>query len=379
MPEAETVETLTAIPPVDWAAAEKLAEAHEAKRGVDRTPAEKPEKPAAKEPAESPAEAPEAPEAEAATEEPEGAEPAAEKPSGDTLKQLEELAKKHGYVLAGEKVLPEERAQLRAEKRKFREGARQLQADLDAKAREFDSYQVAAKRKADGDLVGAVEALGIDPNEFNRQMAGRVDPAFAERQKIQKELAELKAAREAEAAERQKAEAAQARQRVVQEHVAFIAATCQKSESDLDRELVKYPDLLERARAHAEQAWIDDQTDLPPSQAVAHVFADIRRMPNETVQLLRERLAFFDRVRGTQPPGTADGDRDSDDPESSDRAAALPESSDRSTATSAKPGRKPPKSVSSKKAAEASATAAKPFNHEAWKAEMAKLLEQADD
>jgi len=377
MPESESVTSSTEIPPVDWSAAEKLAEAYEAKRGVDRTPVEKPEK--SEEPAEPPAEAEPEPKAEAATEEPEASEQAEEKPGGDTLKQLEALAKKHGYVLAGEKVLPEERAQLRAEKRKFREGARQLQSDLEAKAKQYESYELFEKRKREGDLVGAGEALGLDPNEYSRQMAGRVDPAYAERQKIQQELAELKAARETEAAERQKAEAEQSRARVIQEHRAFIASHAQKSESELDRELVKYPDLLERARAHAEQAWRDDQTDLPPSQAVEHVYADIRRMPQETVQLLRERLAYIDKVRGTQPPGTADGDRDSDDPESADQAGDKPESSGRSADTSAKPRRKPPKSVSSKKAAEASATAAKPFNHDAWREEMAKLLAQAED
>ena len=313
-PPASIAKTQEVSPNEAWAAAEKKADAFEAaqKAGMEAALAAQDADPGAEtppdagqaEPAEkTPSKAVEgkkpAPETKAA--------PSAEPVRGSDREQLETLAAKLGYKLDERAVVPADRANFRAEKRKHKAALAQQQQALQQQAGNFEALTKAQTAFNAKDYWGGLKALGVDPNAINRAAAEQLDPALAEARKTSEEVAQLKAERAQILAQQAQA---QANHRYAQEchsHRQELAADWAKSDDPAVQRLAADPALVEQARRHAEHVYRQDGENISSMEAAQAVLPRAREAYQKLAAIFGEQAPDTQPANGSPATATPEG------------------------------------------------------------------------
>ena len=168
-----------------WAQAEVKAEAFETaqKQAMESALAEQEADPGAETPPkEKPAPAPKDPQPAAESDSAAAEAETKVAPSEQTPKreQLNALAAELGLTIDERAVVPADRQQFRAEKRKHKAQLKAQQDALQEKAGQFETLNKARAAFETKDYWNGLKALGIDPNDVTRAAAEQLDPAMAE-------------------------------------------------------------------------------------------------------------------------------------------------------------------------------------------------------
>lgn len=198
-----------------WSAAEKLAEAHEAKLAAEGKPI-----PGAEHAPQRTEDSPDPAKPAAAAAGPAKKAPlGAPTPAATDLSELEAIAAKHGMKVNGNRIEPAERVKFREEKRIAQERLQQREAEIARKAAEFEqksqgsSAKLSAFEKAleSRDVDGLAKAIGFKDwkelvNEHTKQLAS---PEYKRIQELERRDAERQERdRQAEAQRNHEAEQA---------------------------------------------------------------------------------------------------------------------------------------------------------------------------
>lgn len=344
MPDPVAIVNPAAAPAEDWGAqiarAEKLAAEAEAKGEIAAEYLDK----TTEEPAE------EAP----AEEKPKAKKAEAKKPDAKDEKPEGEPEDKN----VG-KVTPEERANFRREKAKWREKrdaeVAQFRRELTEAKQKYGKLEEAAALFDAGDPIGAVEKLtGEKWNDVQKKAAARVKGADPRVDKLERELAaerEARAKAEAERAEREQKEA------YSRERTQWMAGLKEELETSEDETIAKLAQsklgFLDHVFQFQEQEYDpDDGATLTAAEAAERALPHWRSMYEELCE-----------VFGDRPASKAEG--------SSNGAAH------RKGSTSAKPGGKPPTTLSQRKAAEASPPEPKEFDEKKWLKKFSNMMRES--
>lgn len=357
-----------------WSAAEKLADAHEASLRAkgEPIPGEQAGSIVSSEPVAHTAEVvkPEPGKPAKPAAKPAAAVPAADKSA--IIKEIEALAAKAGMKVDANRVEVAERVALREEKRRFRESAAREQSEIRARlAKEMqDSADARGKAEAftkaldGGDFDGMARAAGFkDWREMlNEQTKRMASPEYRRVQELERREQEReRAAKEADE-RRIAAEQQQQQARSIQEYKAAMADELKTHEGMLGR-MAADPDivdLLYQVRAEHYRATGDELELAELAEQPARVLGG-----KSALDLLRSKWEALNEIFGDHPADLDEADS------SAARRGGQPSRSRE---------RKPPKVVSQRNAAEASAQPTfddTPEGQKAYKAYFTQLLNQS--
>lgn len=293
----------------------------------------------------------------------------AKKEPADDLAKLEKLAKKLGMKLENGAVTVEERAGFRAEKRKWRERRDAEEADFNNRIasanKRFNPFLAAERAVNEGDFDAALVALGLkggltEANEKFIEQASGKDPRVS---KLEQELARERAERVERERQAQEAQRASEQERADRDALAEIGS--ELAEHNVYGPLAKNEWFLQGVLKVIKDNW-DGYETLTSEQAAAEHLQLLRKnvrakMAYDAMRLVFEASSPRDRGAKTREPSSDDD-----------------EDVDRSNETSARPGKKPTKSLPRRKAAEAGAR--REFkNEQEWSRWAAGLMSGASD
>jgi hypothetical protein len=284
------------------------------------------------------------------------AEPAAkaDKPKDDPAEpadpdraQLEELAKKHGFVVDGNKVTVQERVKWREDVRKDRERAAKRDQEFTAKVSEveanlhqrFGRASKALEAWEKGDFDGVAKALEGDDKIGWRDLQGRAaQRIMSPEAKRIRELEERETARERADRERQEQQAqAEEQQKLTHARAEFqqkLTTNMGSSENRVVKALSAAPQFVGAVMSVIEREWRENGRSLSAEEALHEDFGGAKLIDNAKTLWHSLSAAFGDPDPSNQETPSGAGNRGAED--------------------SARPGKKP-KTLSRNGAAEVSA------------------------